>query len=138
ANITSVIVAAGCFGRGVEVVRLAEPMHRAIAGEPQLLMPLAALFPAAFAWVSGSGMASTQSLFGFYVEPALAAGAEPLRVGAVVSLSAAAGRTMSPVAAVILMSSSLTGATPLAMVRRLALPLVCGVAAVVAAAMVLG
>jgi hypothetical protein len=36
------------------------------------------------------------------------------------------------------MSSSLTGATPLAMVRRLALPLVCGVAAVVTAAMVLG
>lgn len=132
ANVTSLIVAAGCFGKGVELAGLAEPLEQLIAARPGLLMPLAALIPLGFGWVSGSGMAATQSLFGFYVEPAAAAGVDPLAVGAVVSMSAATGRTLSPVAAVVLMSASLTGAAPLAMVRRMALPLLAGLAAVVA------
>jgi C4-dicarboxylate transporter len=51
----------------------------------------------------------------------------------VVSL-AAAGRTMSPVAAVVLMAK-LTNTEPLAVVRRVALPLLAGIAAVVAVLM---
>lgn len=137
-NITSLIVAAGCFAKGVEVVGLAEPLQTAIAGVPRLLMPLAALFPMGFAWVSGSGMASTEGLFRFYHEPATALEVDPVRVGAVVSLAAAAGRTLSPVAAVVLMAASLTGAKPMAMVRRMAVPLVVGIAAVVIVAMVRG
>jgi hypothetical protein len=42
---------------------------------------------------------------------------------------------MSPVAAVVLMSASLTGTEPLALVRRVALPLLAGTAVVVIAAM---
>ncbi len=137
-NITSLIVAAGCFAKGVEDAGLAAPLGRAIAGAPRLLMPLAALLPLGFAWVSGSGMASTEGLYRFYYDPATELGVDPLRVGAVVSLSAAAGRTLSPVAAVVLMAASLTGASPLALVRRMALPLLAGVTAVVAAAMALG
>ncbi|MFO0880091.1 MAG: C4-dicarboxylate transporter DcuC [Gemmataceae bacterium] len=130
ANVTSLIIVAGCFGKGIMLVGLAEPLQEAIRGAPRLLMPLAALFPLAFAWVSGSGMASTQSLFGFFVEPTEALGTDPLRVGAVVALAAAAGRTLSPVAAVVLMAASLTETRPLDLVRRLALPLLLGVAAV--------
>lgn len=131
-NVTSLIVAAGCFGKGVELAGLAKPLEMIIAAAPGLLMPLAALAPLAFGWLSGSGMATTQSLFGFYVEPAALAGADPVQVGAVVSLAAAAGRTLSPVAAVVLMAASLTGATPLALVRRMAIPLLAGLAALVA------
>jgi DcuC family C4-dicarboxylate transporter len=137
-NITSLIVAAGCFAKGVEVAGLAAPLEHAIGASPRLLVPLAALLPAGFAWVSGSGMASTEGLYRFYYEPANELGVDTLRVGAVVSLSAAAGRTLSPVAAVVLMAASLTGATPLAIVRRLALPLLAGVTAVVIAAMLTG
>ena len=46
-----------------------------------------------------------------------------LRVGAVVSIAAAAGRTMSPVAAVVFMCASLTGSDPLVIARRVAGPL---------------
>jgi DcuC family C4-dicarboxylate transporter len=138
ANITSLIVTAGCFGKGIELVGLAEPLRHTIKAAPQLLMPLASLAPLTFAWLSGSGMAATQSLFEFYVEPAHDVGADPLRVGAVVSLSAAAGRTMSPVAAVVLMSASLTGAAPGAMIRRLVVPLLAGLVAVVIVAMLTG
>jgi DcuC family C4-dicarboxylate transporter len=92
----------------------------------------------AFAWISGSGMAATQSLFGFYTAPAAELGFNPVRVGAIVSIAAAAGRTMSPVAAVTLMCASLTQTNPLALSRRLALPLLIGVAAVIGAAMLMG
>lgn len=136
-NVTALIVAAGCFGKGVELVGIASPMQEVIRSIPQLLLPLAALIPLGFAWISGSGMASTQSLFEFYVDPARVVSEDPLRVGAVVSLSAAAGRTMSPVAAVVLMSASLTGARPMLMIRRMALPLLAGIVAVVLTAMIL-
>jgi DcuC family C4-dicarboxylate transporter len=137
-HITSLIVVANCFGTGVRAVGLAGHLGGLIAALPGLLFPLASLIPLAFAWVSGSGMASTQSVYGFFVDPARLAGADPLRVGAVVSLSAAAGRASSPVAPVVLLAASFTGADPLAMMRRVAIPLLAGLAAVVVAAMMMG
>jgi C4-dicarboxylate transporter len=83
-------------------------------------------------------MASTQSIYGFFVAPAEMAGADPLRVGAVISLSAAAGRATSPVSAVVLLSASLAGAEPLAMLRRTGPALLAGLAATLIAAMLMG
>jgi DcuC family C4-dicarboxylate transporter len=79
-------------------------------------------------------MAATQSLFEFFVPPACSLHVDPVHVGAVVSVAAAAGRTMSPVAAVTLMCAALTGTTPFDLVRRSAIPLLAGMAAVVATA----
>jgi C4-dicarboxylate transporter, DcuC family len=93
---------------------------------PQLLVPLAAMFPLAFGLISGSGMAATQSLFGLFAAPSLSLGVPPEHVGAVVALGAAAGRTMSPVAAVTLMCASLTATRPTQLVRRVAGPLLVG------------
>lgn len=137
-HIISVIVAASCFGRGVEICGLARSLEDIITSAPGLLFPLAAAIPLGFAWVCGSGMASTQSVYGFFVEPAAAVNVDPVLVGSVVSLSAAAGRTMSPVAAVVLMGTSLTGGSPLPLVKRVALPLLAGIVAVVLAAMIMG
>jgi DcuC family C4-dicarboxylate transporter len=136
-HILSLIVAATCFGKGVEGVGFKEVLGRVIGAWPGLLLPAAGLLPLGFAVVCGSGMATTQALFGFFVEPARAAGIDPLLVGAVVAVVASAGRTMSPVAAVVLMSATMTGSEPLALVRRVAGPLLCGTAAVVVAAALL-
>jgi DcuC family C4-dicarboxylate transporter len=136
-HIISIIVCANCFGKGVEVSGLAEHLKSVIRVTPGLLLPSAAVFPLAFAWLCGSGMAATQSLIAFYVEPAWQLGVEPLRVGAVVSLAASSGRTISPVAAVVLMSASLTGTQPLDLLRRATLPMLASTAAVVVAAMLL-
>ena len=76
-------------------------------------------------------MAATQSLFGFFVEPARALGVDPVDVGAVVSVAAAAGRTMSPVAAVALMAGKLTGTSSLALAGRVAPPLLISLAIVI-------
>ena len=108
ANIISLIVAATCFGEGLKLIRIAALLGDAIEAMPVIIMPLAGTMPLAFGVLCGSGMASTQSLFDFFVKPALDLGIDPYLVGAVVSLASAAGRTMSPFAAVTLMSATLT------------------------------
>jgi DcuC family C4-dicarboxylate transporter len=138
ANIITVIVAASCFGEGVKQIGLAALTQEVLRIAPGLLLPLAGLLPFAFALLSGSGMASTQSLFGFFAAPALLQHADPAHVGGVVSLAAAAGRTMSPVAAVVLLTATLTKTNPVDLVRRVSVPLLLGVTAMVVAAMVLG
>lgn len=131
ANIVSLIVTATCFGKAIEGAGLAVVLGRLIADAPGLLQPLAAFVPLAFAAVSGSGMASTQSLYGFFHQPALDLGHDPTAVGALVGVGSAAGRTMSPVAAVTLMCATLTHTNPFTLAKRVAIPLLAGVAAVV-------
>jgi DcuC family C4-dicarboxylate transporter len=131
-NIVALIVAANCFGAGIKLIGLDAVLKNVILAWPDLLLPLAALLPLAFAAVSGSGMAATQSLFGFYVEPSLEHGADPADTGAVVSIGAAAGRTGSPVAAVTLMCGQLTGVSPFALAKRVAVPLLAATAAMIA------
>ena len=133
-RIIGIIVAATCFGEGVRLIGLAAAIGQLVELWPALLMPTAGLLPLAFAWLCGSGMATTQSLFGFFVDPSRAAGIAPVQVGAVVSIAAAAGRTMSPVAAVTLMSAELTATNPLTLVRCVAVPLLLGLTAVVVVA----
>lgn len=123
AEIISLIVTATCFGKAVEQIGLAALIGDAIQRAPGLLLPVAGFVPLAFAALSGSGMAATQSLYGFFVDPANATGTDPKGVGAVVSISAAAGRTMSPVAAVALMSAKLTGTTSFQLAKRVVGPL---------------
>ncbi len=84
-----------------------------------------------------SGMATTQSLFNFFVDPAQSAGVDAVHVGAVVSIASAAGRTMSPVAAVTLMAAALTDTNALVLARRVAVPLLLGLLVVVIVATVL-
>jgi DcuC family C4-dicarboxylate transporter len=130
-EIISLIVTASCFGKAVEIVGLASLIGEGIQQVPGLLIPVAGFVPLAFAALSGSGMAATQSLYGFFVEPAGNLGVDPKEIGAVVSIGAAAGRTMSPVAAVALMSARLTGTSSLDLARRVAPPLVLSLAVIV-------
>ena len=121
-TIIAVIVAATCFGKGVELIGLAQVLGSVIGGQPGTLIAGAGGLTMSFAFLSGSGMAATQSLFGFFVEPANGVGVGLAHVGAVVSLGAAAGRTISPVATVTLMCALMTESDPIAVVRRTAVP----------------
>ncbi|OWK35914.1 C4-dicarboxylate transporter [Fimbriiglobus ruber] len=125
-NIISLIVTAKCFGTGIEKVGFASHVGNLIAQNPGLLHPLAGTVPAAFAFICGSGMASTQSLYGFFYDPAVALEQDPVAVGAMVSVGSAVGRTMSPVAAVVLMTANLTGVRPIDLVKRVGPALVAG------------
>lgn len=137
ANIVSLIVVAQCFGKGIELVGFARTLGSVIEAFPDLLIPLAGGGSLGFAFVCGSGMATAQSLFGFFAAPALLLDVDPTHVGAVVSLAAAAGRTMSPVAAVTLMCARMTGTRPLDLVKMVALPLMISIAFIVVIAMII-
>ncbi len=130
-HVVSLIVVATCFGKAIEGVGLARRLGQLIEAEPHLLQPLAGLVPAAFAAVCGSGMAATQSLYGFFHGPAVAAGADEVAVGALVSVGSAVGRTASPVAAVVLMCGTLTDTRPGALLRKVIPPLLAGLLAAI-------
>jgi DcuC family C4-dicarboxylate transporter len=131
AHIISVIVAATAFAEGVKETGLADLLGAAIAAVPAALVPAAAVMPLLFAALCGSGMASTQALFGFFVAPARSAGVDPAALGPLVSIGASAGRTLSPVSAVTQISATLSGADPAALARRVAWPLLAGMGVVV-------
>lgn len=132
ANVVSLIVVANCFGKAIEHAGLAAALGRMIAETPKMLEPLAAFVPMMFGALCGSGMASTQSLYGFFHGPAVALGVNEVSVGALVSVGSAAGRTMSPVAAVTLLCAAMTETNPFTLVRRVAVPLIVGLTVVVA------
>jgi DcuC family C4-dicarboxylate transporter len=131
ANIVSLIVTANCFGKAIDQVGLAKLVGEWISTSVNLLHPISALLPMGFATVSGSGMAATQSLYELYVEPCRTLELDPMDVGGMVSLGAAAGRTMSPVAAVALMSARLTGTSSFQLAARVAPPLILSMALLV-------
>lgn len=119
-EVVSLIVVASCFGKAIEIVGLAKLLTGVIIAVPDLLLPAAGIMPWAFATLSGSGMASTQALFAFFVPPAQESGVNPVEIGATVSVASALGRTMSPVAAVALMCGKLTGVDPFTLMKRVA------------------
>lgn len=123
ATIVSIIVTANCFGAAIKLIGLSTYIERLIVAMPDLLLPRAAAVSMAFAALSGSGMASTQSLYALFVEPAEALNIDRIDLGALISISAASGRTMSPVAAVTLMCAAMTQTRPFALARRVAVPL---------------
>ena len=127
----SVIVAAACFGEGVRAIGLGGHLGDLVGGSPALLLPAAGFLTMAFAFVSGSGIAATQTLFWVFAGESPADVPSLARVGSVTALGAAAGRTMSPASAVTLMCAGLTGTTPAELIKRVAIPLLAGVAAAV-------
>ena len=125
-HVISLIVTGACFAEGLRLCGLAASLGQLIARMPEMLIPLAAIVPASFGFISGSGIASTKGLYEFFYAPAVDLGHDPNAVGAVVCVASAAGRTMSPVAAVVLMCGTLTGAKPFEIVKRVAPPLLAG------------
>jgi DcuC family C4-dicarboxylate transporter len=138
ARIISLIVAASCFGEGIKRIGLAALLGQLLQTWPRLLTPASVALPMSFAVLCGSGMATTQSLFGFFVEPARSLGQDTLRLGAIIALAASAGRTLSPVAAVTLLCASQVDVDPLDLVRRLAIPIMAGQIALLLAHAILG
>jgi len=130
-EIIAITISATCFADGVKLIGIGALVERTVQAVPWLLLPLAGLLTLAFAFLSGSGFAATQSLFGTFAAPAHGLGIDPVRVGSLTALGAAAGRTMSPAAAVNLMCARLSGAETADLVRRVALPLLAGAAAAI-------
>jgi DcuC family C4-dicarboxylate transporter len=132
AGIISLTITAQCFGAGLAAIGLAEALLR-LATETQMLGPLAAGFPWALSTLSGSGsgpvLAFAQT-FLTQVDPSQ----DPTRLGALACFGGAFGRTMSPVAAVVVYTSGLVGVAPVPLVTRVLPALLAGAAVALAVA----
>ena len=129
-NIISLIIAASCFVEGLSAVGLTQKLVSLVHGSGFLGKLASVVFPGSLAVLSGSALGPSAA-FSKAVLPALGVTnlTAAVDLGVLGALSATLGRTISPVAAVVIFAASLVGVTPLQLVKRTAPPL--AVAAVV-------
>lgn len=123
-HVISLIVTAVLFTESIKAVGLIESLAAGLAGRPVLLIAGAAILPFVLAVVTGSGIAPAVAVMQILVPLAEPMGVDPGTVGALCAVSAQLGRTASPAAAVVMMTSAVTGEPPARLIRRVAQPLV--------------
>ncbi len=133
-HVISLIVAASTFAEGVRLSGLIELVIRSISSWPNLAMVVAWAAPCGLAVVSGTGIAPAVAVMEFFVPAAGSMGLDPTRLGTVAALGAHFGRTMSPAAAVVMVSARLSEARPAQLIRQVAPALLIGGLVLLAAA----
>jgi DcuC family C4-dicarboxylate transporter len=133
-HVISLIVAASTFAEGVRLSGLIELVIRSISPWPNLAMVVAWAAPCGLAVISGTGIAPAVAVMEFFVPAAGSMGLDPTRLGTVAALGAHFGRTMSPAAAVVMVSARLSEARPAQLIRQVAPPLLLGGLVLLAAA----
>lgn len=127
ANIISLIITGRCFIKGIEAVGMIKSLVGVVSGQGFWGKLATEAFPWSMAVLSGSGIAPCVS-FCEAVLPTIAktdqAGA--LNLGVLAAVASNFGRTMSPVAAVVMFSSTLVKVSPIEIVKRTAPPLLVG------------
>jgi DcuC family C4-dicarboxylate transporter len=76
--------------------------------------------------VAGTGIAPAIAIMEFFVPVAGTLGIDPVRLGTLSAMGAHFGRTMSPVAAVVIMSARLSDTNAWDLIRLVAGPLLAG------------
>jgi C4-dicarboxylate transporter, DcuC family len=125
ANIISLTITAQCFGAGIGAIGVSQALLKLLDAGSSLALLLACGIPWSMAVLSGSGsgpILTFAQTFLAHVE----ARHDPVTLGAVACLAGAFGRTMSPVAAVVIYSSGLVGVSPLPLIRQLLPALLAG------------
>jgi DcuC family C4-dicarboxylate transporter len=124
-NIIALTITAQCFGAGIAAIGLSDALL-GLLGNSRFLAPVFSVsVPWSLAVLSGSGSGPILAFgktFLAYVE----AHHDTATLGAMTCLAGAFGRTMSPVAAVVVYSSGLVGLSPITLIRRLLPALLAG------------
>ncbi len=123
-TIISLTITAQCFGAGVAAVGLSAKLLE-MARAFGFLPVLAAGFPWALSLLSGSGSGPILTFAQTFL-PGLGPGDDAVRLAALACFGGAFGRTMSPVAAVVVYCSGLVAVSPIALIRRLAPAILAG------------
>jgi DcuC family C4-dicarboxylate transporter len=125
-TIISLTITAQCFGAGVAAVGLSARLLE-VARAFGFLSVLAAGFPWALSLLSGSGSGPILTFAQTFL-PSLGPGDDAVKLAALACFGGAFGRTMSPVAAVVVYCSGLVGVSPVLLVKRLAPAILAGAA----------
>jgi DcuC family C4-dicarboxylate transporter len=135
-HVISLIVAASTFAEGLRQSGLIGLLIRALLPWPAAAQVVATGAAWCLAFVSGTGIAPAVAIMEFFVPAAGSMGIDPVRLGALTAIGAHFGRTMSPAAAVVVLSARLSDSQPADLIRRVAVPLLIGGVVVLLAAFV--
>ena len=124
-SIISLTITAQCFGAGIRALGVSDALIGLLGGSGLFARALAVGFPWALAVLSGSGSGPILAFAQTFLTH-LDARYDPATLGALACLAGAFGRTMSPVAAVVIYTSGLVGVSPVLLVRRLLPALLAG------------
>jgi len=127
ATIISLIITGRCFVEGITAVGMITSLIKVVSGRGILGKLATETFPWVLAVVSGSGIAPCVS-FCRAVLPEVAKidQASALDLGVLAAVASNFGRTMSPVAAVVMFSATLVKVSPVEIVKKTAPPLLSG------------
>jgi len=132
-HVISLVVAASTFAEGIDRSGLMAVIIKGLVGWPTAALAVSVIAAWALAVVSGTAIAPAVSIMEFFVPVAASMHLDPVRLGMVATLGSHFGRTMSPAAAVVAMSSKLAQVPPSSLIRQVALHLVIGGATVLVA-----
>lgn len=135
ANIISIIIVATIFTEGIKANGLIEILTNTLAHRPIAAKFASLILPFALAGVTGSGSAPAIAVMNVLVPVAAKMNLDAIGLGALIAVAAQLGRTMSPVAAVVVMCATLSGQPPLSLVKYVTIPLLAGFVALLVAAL---
>jgi DcuC family C4-dicarboxylate transporter len=124
-HVISLIIAAACFLAGLDALGAIAKITKALASDSSLAAIISPILTWGLAVVSGSGTAPSVA-FSQAVLPGIAGTvgmASAVLLGIVGAIGASLGRTMSPVSAIMLFTSTLAEVDPKDLVRLVAIPM---------------
>ncbi len=126
ASIISLTITAQCFGAGIAAMGVADALLNAARDSGSLTL-LAAAFPWALSVLSGSGSGPVLTFAQTFLAH-LDEASDTVRLAAMTCFGGAFGRTMSPVAAVVVYTAGLVGVSPVLLIRQFLPALAAGAA----------
>lgn len=125
-HVISLIVTATVFTEGIKASGLIDLLVASLTGARLLAVALAIVLPWGLARVCGSGIAPAVAVMKALVPESNRLGLDALHLGAITSVAAHLGRTMSPAAAVVAMCATLSSTDRDELLRRVTPPLLAG------------
>lgn len=122
AHVMTIIAVSAGTAKALELAGVLHASFAMTAGNPAAVYAMAFALAFGLAAVSGSGTASSVALVAAIGTRATELGVSPAALGGVILFAAEAGRTTSPVAAVLLFGSTLVHVPPRTLAQRLVVP----------------
>ncbi|MGN5178279.1 C4-dicarboxylate transporter DcuC [Aeromonas veronii] len=130
AQVVSLIVAASMLVEGLKAIGIIDTLVdsvKHIDGVGSILMFFFSGTAALIGFISGSGLAVFYSFINIIPEITEKVGVNSVAVALPMQLTANLIRSMSPVAAVIIVIASITGSNPIEIIKRTSVPIISGI-----------